>query len=167
MAYMSIPTRTFTRTLTAEAATIDATVLAGDGKYSVDLTAGVGASPIVVCALRVNGAALTTPRNMNTAALDTSTPAQNPDTDTTGNVLWTRASYTLSRVVFNGEITVRNGEVCMFDVRGLGTDATFTRKQFTHATGKFNPAAAVSSIGFSTDGLFAVGAVLRVTKIAN
>lgn len=165
MAYQTIPSRTAATTLAVAGASIDVPILAGDGKYAVDFTAAA-TTAIVVVALRVNGAALTTPRNMNTAALDTSTPAQNPDTDTVGNVFWNRGAYTVSRVNFNGEIIVRNGEVCMFDIRGFGTDATFVRKQFTHATGKFNPATTVGSIGFSTDGSFTAGAVLRATKIS-
>lgn len=159
---VNIPGGTAIATLGTGASSFDIPISEGPGTYFIRLTAACTGS-VVTVALRLNGAPLTTPRNIDASQIDTG--AQAPDSDTAGNVMWTRASYTPTTLLFWGTIEVRPSAVCAWDIAGFGTDGT--RKQWTQSVGKHNPTLPPSSFGFITEGTLTAGAELRAKKISD
>ena len=164
MAYQTIPPSAGeSATLGADAATFDCPVSSGDGLYVVELQATTSGS-FVTCTLRVNGAALTSPKGLVWSGKDTDAAplTLGGGAYTNGTIFGTAGSYNPTSFRVVGTIGVRSGVVCTYNLEALGFDAS--RTQLTIAAGRHTPGAPLSSIGFAIDGSFVAGSVLRVTK---
>lgn len=150
-------------TLGADGATFDCPVAQGDGEYDVVLdTATSGA--IAVAALRMNGANLTTPRYCTINGVDTPN-TYSTDAGITGNLFWTRGGWNPTSLHIKLKLSIRNGAVCSWTSIAWATDGS--RRETSISSGQHSPAASVTSIGFSCDGLFTAGGTIRATRTSS